>query len=71
MVITKYLLMKLVYDFTIHIVGSCYWWMIVSNMKKFTLIEVKKELPILGPLVQIVNVTVKRDTIMCSINVMI
>ena len=45
--------------------------MIVSHMKKFTLIEVKKELPILGSLVQIINVTVKRDTIMCSINVMI
>ena len=42
----------------------------ICNMK-FALIKVKKKLPVFGPLDQIVNVTPKRDIIVCSINFMI
>ena len=38
---------------------------------KFALIKVKKKLPVLGPLDQIINVTLKRDIIICNINFMI
>ena len=41
---------------SIHVVGGSNWRKLRSYMKKFTFVEIKRELPCVGPLDEAVNI---------------